>query len=379
MNSDLRTYLVKLTPLEDYFFGSVKKGELSEKSDYYVKSKSFPNQTGLLGMIRYELLRQNKCLLNKYSSILDRDKAVQLVGEKGFDPSEDKQTFGVIHSLSPVFLVKDNVKYHQAPFNHNLEFSIDDTRGEVIYGPKSDTPHGIPILRHLEGYPIQEVIRENSELFNSKENQIINTKNVFYDLEKIGIKKEYSGESREDAYYKKVYKRMNKGFSFAFYLTLNNGVDYKFGSAIIRMGGEQSVFRFDIKEEAGERSAEDLYKGTLFNDRGNFIYLASDMNANNIDLSTFDFSISDSVVLKGIVSSLKKTESFYNLSKAAGKNTFPWLYKAQMLIKRGSIFYYDKQKKEMVKNLLRKAENEKPQFKTIGYNYFKIYSDEGDV
>ncbi len=61
-------YLITLTPLEPFFFGgniTFGKFKDKEKSTYLVKSRYFPQQTALLGVIRKEMLIQEKFLTTK--------------------------------------------------------------------------------------------------------------------------------------------------------------------------------------------------------------------------------------------------------------------------------------------------------------------------
>jgi CRISPR-associated protein Cmr3 len=63
-------YLIKLYPIDRYFFGSdVTFG--ADNSNYFVRSVYFPQQTTLLGMLRYYLLLQNNMLDDKGKVISD--------------------------------------------------------------------------------------------------------------------------------------------------------------------------------------------------------------------------------------------------------------------------------------------------------------------
>ena len=60
-----KKYIVKLTPHDKFFFGGEKNFGQKEKKDddtsitnYFVKSNYFPQQTGVLGFVRHQLLLQ---------------------------------------------------------------------------------------------------------------------------------------------------------------------------------------------------------------------------------------------------------------------------------------------------------------------------------
>ena len=58
----MTTKLIKLTPLGEFFFGGDVTFGKANKRSYYVQSRRFPQQTTLLGMLRYELLKKNNLL-----------------------------------------------------------------------------------------------------------------------------------------------------------------------------------------------------------------------------------------------------------------------------------------------------------------------------
>ena len=96
------TFLIKLQPLDRFFFGGdVTFGQNNE--DYFVRSLKYPQQTTLLGMLRYILLLQND-LLDEKGKVKDYKKANNLIGTDSFDPNEQGQSFGVIQNLSPIFI-----------------------------------------------------------------------------------------------------------------------------------------------------------------------------------------------------------------------------------------------------------------------------------
>ncbi len=56
-------YLIKLTPVDQFFFGgNITFGENKATQNYLVRSEKYPQQTTLLGMLRYQLLKTNSLL-----------------------------------------------------------------------------------------------------------------------------------------------------------------------------------------------------------------------------------------------------------------------------------------------------------------------------
>ena len=115
----MTTYLVKMTPLEPYAFGTDMKAAYPNeaktgKESYIIKSNLLPEQTTILGMLRC-LVLQHEGVFHadmKYSDE-EREKMSSLIGTRSFDFSyrRDKpQQFGIIRKISPVFVIKQSKK-----------------------------------------------------------------------------------------------------------------------------------------------------------------------------------------------------------------------------------------------------------------------------
>lgn len=53
-------YLIKLRPLEPYFFGDENTFRIGEENRYYISSILTPAASIILGTFRYELLKNKK-------------------------------------------------------------------------------------------------------------------------------------------------------------------------------------------------------------------------------------------------------------------------------------------------------------------------------
>ena len=94
-------YLIKMTPLNTYFFGGEKtftsaKGE----TNYFARSNRWPQQTTVLGMLRYLI---GKSVEPEFDSAK--------IGSHSFIVGASDNTFGFIDKLSPAFLVNDKGNY----------------------------------------------------------------------------------------------------------------------------------------------------------------------------------------------------------------------------------------------------------------------------
>ncbi len=116
-------YLVKLKPLDIFFFGQENKYRRKQtkengktkhitEADYFQRSAYFPQQTAIFGTLRYCLLEKNGQI-----PIKSKEDARDLIGEKSFQAQEKPQKFGLINNISSAFLFKEQSEtcYFQNP------------------------------------------------------------------------------------------------------------------------------------------------------------------------------------------------------------------------------------------------------------------------
>ena len=99
-------YLVTLTPTGKFFFGGDMRfginGEKEEFSSYIIESLKMPQQTSLLGMMRFLLLSNSNLFDIAGNVIKGEDEDVKnLIGAGSFAVTNDgkSNTFGKIKSL----------------------------------------------------------------------------------------------------------------------------------------------------------------------------------------------------------------------------------------------------------------------------------------
>ena len=109
-------YLVTLSPLEPFLFGGDNTfGKLGDEINgtYLVKSRQFPQQSAILGMLKKEIMTQNNLLTRQlkgeWVEPKNKQKAENLVGVEKFDIfSKSIQNFGKIKNISPMFFIKND-------------------------------------------------------------------------------------------------------------------------------------------------------------------------------------------------------------------------------------------------------------------------------
>ncbi|MBQ7681284.1 MAG: hypothetical protein IJT31_03620 [Oscillibacter sp.] len=126
-------YLVKFRPLEPYTFGTdqtfeypSEQGHESKtgKESYFVLSGTVPAQTTILGALRYLALKRTEKLLRtdfQYSDS-ELEEVQETIGPESFQFDADApQQFGVIHSVSPLFLSRGGRILIRNPFHNRAE------------------------------------------------------------------------------------------------------------------------------------------------------------------------------------------------------------------------------------------------------------------
>lgn len=244
--------LVKITPMEPYAFGTDQKfqypGEESTgKESYFVKSRTMPEQTTILGMLRFLLLKQKGLLHSDFKYNEDEIKRMaQYIGPESFQFEKEKQEFGCIHRISPVFLIDNRGNYYvKNPF-HNTEKE------------KGYTP--IAISEKLIETSFGNIRLPEKDEFRAKDGHAVG----FYNLSDGSIHKELfksviipgnrknNKTSDDDCFFKRELFVLKRGYCFAVFVD----ADEVFHTDIVSMGMGGCTFL--ISSELGRE--DDLEK-----------------------------------------------------------------------------------------------------------------------
>ena len=298
-------YLITLEPLEAYFFG----GDRTFGSDNYIAySRCFPQQSAVLGMIRKEILVKEGVLQN--NKIVNEDKKNILIGKDNFSMDKNEKDYGMVHSISEVFLYNDEAYYLIKDFfEYKIEFN--------------------PVM-----------LKKDNKLFNVKDgiNEILwsnskkeNLNNVFEKIMQVGNSK----KKKEDAFYKKFSYKLKK-FKFAFEVETIYEME-KLNGNIVNLGAERSKFKLNVVKD---------YKKEINFPKKNFKYLILLSDA-YIQKDTSQFAITDEIsfAYKKVPDKFKKSGTWY-------------------FYKKGSVFINPSE--ELIKDL-----NSYKNLIQIGYNKYK--------
>ncbi|WP_025270214.1 type III-B CRISPR module-associated Cmr3 family protein [Hippea sp. KM1] len=288
----IRKFLT-LTPLTPYFFGgehtfSVDDLRSEEKARFFAKSFKLPQQTTILGMLRKEILRaKGKLTTHKRGEWVDLPKrnpnqdnpefieVVKLVGDKPFDfDAQEELDFGIIKSISNVFLVRDRKIYYRAPAD--LKLNPRKIEGvELFLGnfKKDFIDFGIDPKKYSFGGFIHK-------------SDFVSEDDIFEEVWSVGINK----GSKDEGFFQKIMYRLKNGFSFGLAVELEEEVNLE---GVVQLGGENSLFKLTL---------EDGFEDFDFDKKDGFerIVILSDTILPPKALKWCDFILGESRIIRNI-------------------------------------------------------------------------------
>lgn len=381
MTQNTKKWLVKLKPMHQFFFGGErifrKKGE--DKADYLMRSNYFPQQTAVLGMVRYLMLKN--CAnpeIFANNRIQDKNKAADLIGKQSFSVDDDFE-FGKIKGLSPLFVRCEKANKNYFPLNR-----------EYLNGKENELLQLTQKYGHycLKNYDPKDGLVEGLTDLSAKIR--LSYQDIFREERQVGIRKNYKGKTEDNAYYLQYFKKFQptrktndqnweQDLRFAFHLELDKTVKFDFTPetpAFVTLGAEQQVFA--LTTEQTEENFHRLLPNYEASENYDKLVLVSDAMA-PAKIEGCEFAIADTIPFRFLTSTVEENGNYYSLpsdkkrTKKGGKinDSKPGNVKRSKrfeLYKRGSVFYGD------VVKIAESFENEN--FKSLGYNHFEIKNKE---
>lgn len=355
-------YLITLDPIDKYFFGgdmtfpvgNDEKDAFNTKyASYIIESSRFPQQTSLLGMLRFLLLSNSAYFQN--GKILNEKKSeiAALIGTTGFRVSDGhcENDFGKIVRISECRLQHKGedgtwTDLEPDPLDKGLKVSFEKCADGRVNGEEKSFP-GIE-------YNAKE---EFSQKYSCK-GKSFSSKEIFAEDRRIGIRRDIvSGKTDDDALYKQISYRLRKGFRFAFTATVKDCDLTKFDGQLVSVGGDGSYFRIGIS--ALDPGAEESKKPE---ENQNAIVLTSHAFLETEDLSLSRYAITGIIPFRFIKTDVNK--GVYDIvSNKSGRSSSYQLYTA------GSVFYF-RDSESMLRFI--SAIEAKKDFRQIGYNQYKL-------
>lgn len=384
----MTVYRIDLVPLERFFFGGENTFGADNSDNYSVRSIHFPQQTTLLGTLRYLLLQSND-LMDENGKVTDKDKEKILIGKEGFSTSNFKMGYGKIKKLFPVFISGPDGDYVVQSREFGLNWIEDEISGTKTQGlvPLRFRPQkgqsflagNKNFIPFLEGLNAKTIFPDL--LLNLSNKQIRywdfghalrgNPMNgIFIEEEQIGINK----KEKENGFYKQVGYRMLDGYGFSFYAEIEEEID-PIVNQPIKMGADQSWFNVSVARINDNDSTCELFMNlkpcNIFhypNSSSSKIVLLSDTYIKRDFFNEYiDFALADTYSFKYLQTNRPKSEGKYKNEKA----NFYMDKSLQNfeLLKKGSVLFVDYNQKADIMKKLTGNNDIAAAFHQIGYNY----------
>lgn len=371
-------YIVSLTPLDKYFFGGdmtfkVKGQEQYNEryGSYIIQSGLYPQQTSLLGMMRFLLLSHNLEAFDKTTNkIKSSEAATAIIGANGFAITNQyrRNDFKLIKNLSPCFLeiLDENNQWKTLlPMPKDYGYEVRFNSEVLTAFNQKSAP-----MPTVVGYDPKEY---KEEIYYDGRNTYKSSQ-LFVEDERVGIDKKYNGVTEKDdsSYYKQIYYRLgNKELSgrlhFAFHVEVDDSIDLTsapYQHSIVSLGGDNSQFRFEAvphrpdaaiayNKDYNSKCAKDISLDYAK------IILLSDSYLLRSEIEQCMYVISTTKPFRFLMTTTK-TENYSILSKTNLRSNKFYLYE------KGSVLFCFKDELQNIITAL-----EKPCFQQIGYNHFQ--------
>lgn len=377
-------YLVTLTPTGRFFFGGDMTFTVGDKekeenaelkthnekfSSYIIHSCKFPQQTSLLGMLRFLLLANDNTAFDKEKQkIINKQRARELIGEKSFSVNlteHNRNAFGNIQSIGSCFLYDANKKkgYFTAPADFSLLVEGEETI--VTTATLNGTPLRIPvILKDKEEYSSKMWLCEEYISVENGKTEILKDDDVFKEDERIGIRKNAEGKTEENAFYKQIgYKIIQPQVSFAFMAIMENIDLTAYNGQLVSLGADSSIFVFNAIPQDDNKTFKINLPEKVYPLAGDkkwaSVVLQSDTYLEQADLENVEYAICSTKSFR-FLSFTVDTENYNVMGHINERSKRYNLYKA------GSVFFLDESQTEAFKNKITGKED----FAQIGYNQY---------
>ena len=233
-------YMVRLKPVDCYYFGGEATLGEGNAQNYYVESNRLPQVSALVGIIRYEILRQNGLLSYDPKQADKLEKVEQLIGHQGFSIDNSQKTFGIIQKLSPLFIENqaEGRFYTPLPLDDGLKIEL---LPEVNCSFSTSAHQAMAV--DITGYDAKKY--DNYLHWISGDGNKLHVDQLFYTREQVGITKNGRTENEKDAFFKIILMGLNEAYNFAFLLETSEPIE-EVRQGLCALGGNRSMFRMDL-------------------------------------------------------------------------------------------------------------------------------------
>jgi CRISPR-associated protein Cmr3 len=377
-------YLITLKPTGKFFFGSEMTFQVGndEKdpfnkqfASYIIESSKFPQQTSLLGMLRFLLLRKSNFFDLKNNRIKNPNDSnlVNLIGKSSFAIG-NTDGYGKIREIYPCFLMRGKEKVILLPKDCGSE----DKGGikKIVLCDKTYHYNKRTIgIEKILRYPKKgESKKEKEKYWIAKDGlntwywdgkELLEVKDIYIEDQRIGINRNIkTGKTQDNALFKQVNYRLADGFYFAFYAEID-GINFsQYKDEIVSIGADNSLFKIDIEGPVSNAETSMVipskYQPKLEGAYGKIVLISPSYIPDNV-LENACFSITETIPFKFMQTTIE-TKDYSRLGREINHSNRYELYQT------GSVFYF-RTEKEMED--FKTGVEKRTDFRQIGYNYVK--------
>ena len=358
-------YQITLTPVDKFFFGGEMTFQIGEDENdefntqfksYIIKSSMFPQQTSLLGMLRFLVLRNGGSEVFANGHITNKGNAKKLIGERSFSVNDThcENKFGAIQGLSHIRVrrTKDNTitDLEFAPLFKELTFE------KASNGTYNLKDFYIPNLSKKE-YSAKDGLCT----FLTDGEKTYKLKDVFLEDYRIGIDRNIkTGKTDDGALFKQISYRFNTeeaNYCFVFEADVDDKIVSleNYDQQIVSVGADNSQFVLGISKEV--KTYGQIKSMT------NAIYLLSPAFLSREEARKATFAVTNIIPFRFLSFVMDEVNSYHILKNRNARSN-----KRFELYASGSVFYF---KNETQKQEFAKIIESKKEFRQIGYNEYK--------
>lgn len=357
-------YQITLTPVDKFFFGGDMTFQVgnnendklnSQFKSYIIESNMFPQQTSLLGMLRFLILRNAGEEVFKDGKIVNKARAKELIGDRSF-MVEKENNFESIKGLSHVRIRRKSgdtiTDLEFAPLFKELNFK------DASLGSYNLNDISIPSLTKDE-YDAKKGI--DAMLTDGKNKYSLD--DIFVKDRRVGINRDIkTGIVDDAALFKQVSYRFNNRetrYCFVFEAEIDDSVPFEtYNGQNVSVGGDNSQFVIGI--------SKDVRTNETFKQYDKAVCLLSPTYLERADAKTAKFAVTRLMPFRFLTDRADNKEddnrSFHILNSKLKRSGRYELYAP------GSVFYFGDE--DGKKNFLKSIESKK-EFRLIGYNEYK--------
>lgn len=346
----MNRYKITLQPIDWFFFGGEQTFDNGVSQSFIARSNRIPQQTTLLGMVRYQLLKKAELL----PITVDNAAAVKaLIGPSSFNIDKTTNSFGSIRSLSPVFIEKGKRRLVPVPLNYGYTCAF-DSKTRIWLSGKED--NGIINATSKDGknYDDKDYWKKNNYgLLIDQGGNTLEADSLYLAKMQIGITKGAERDDNKKGFFKQETLRFkDRDTRFAFYLELegDNLIDNDF----VFIGAQRSCFKMEVSTSDEQPVVPSHESNTILLLSPTFVDDADALN--RLTRFHWSYGISFRNLVVADHGNLKSGSIAYNRHNNVITMLAP-----------GSVLFCNEDDKEELKTLLTK-----PHLQTIGYNTFDI-------